>query len=260
MRYHNSILQSNGGYSSIPSDDLPSDLPTDTQHHRRVMNSPGPLKSLGNPSKICYNHPKITQKNGVCNGMDNGMTIDMVMKEKTYSTKEASDYLGIADSTVRKWCLILEEHGYTFRRNEFQKREFTEHDVIALKKFKDLTKDGAMSLEDAAIAVVTNYNRVPNNAMTTAVTKKDDRYDERYLELERKVDELSEMMSRQLQFNEALLRKLDEQQKLFEERMELSDHRLLESVRMMNAQKELASAQEKPQETKKGFWQRLFGK
>lgn len=189
------------------------------------------------------------------------MTIDMIMKEKTYSTKEIADHLGIADSTVRKYCLTLQEHGYNFRRNEFQKREFTEHDVIALRKFKDLTKDGAMSLEDAAIAVVTGYNRNTSNAITVPDTKKNDRYDERLVEMERKIEDLTEMMNRQLQFNEALMKQMDEQQRLLMERLEVSDHRLIEAVRMMtDTQKELAAPQQAATETKKGFFQRLFRK
>lgn len=192
--------------------------------------------------------------------MNNDITVEMVMKEKVYSTKEIADYLSIADSTVRKWCLLLEEHGYNFRRNEFQKREYVEHDAIALHKFKDLTKDGAMSLEDAAIAVSNNYSRVPNNAITMPDTKENNRYNERYMKvLEDKVDALTEMMDRQLQFNEALMKKMDEQQKLFSERMELSDQRLVEAMKMINnTQKELAAA--KAPEPSKGFLQRLFGK
>ncbi|MBW5471594.1 hypothetical protein GPJ61_27795 [Brevibacillus formosus] len=192
--------------------------------------------------------------------MNNDITVEMVMKEKVYSTKEIADYLSIADSTVRKWCLLLEEHGYNFRRNEFQKREYVEHDVIALHKFKDLTKDGAMSLEDAAIAVSSNYSRVPNNAIAMPDTKENKRYDERYMRvLEDKVDALTEMMDRQLQFNEALMKKMDEQQKLFSERMELSDQRLVEAMKMINnTQKELAAA--KAPEPPKGFLQRLLGK
>lgn len=192
--------------------------------------------------------------------MNNDITVEMVMKEKVYSTKEIADYLSIADSTVRKWCLLLEEHGYNFRRNEFQKREYVEHDVIALHKFKDLTKDGAMSLEDAAIAVSSNYSRIPNNAISIPDTKENTRYDERYIRvLEDKVDALTEMMDRQLQFNEALMKKMDEQQKMFSERMELSDQRLVEAMKMINnTQKELAAA--KAPEPSKGFLQRLFGK
>lgn len=193
--------------------------------------------------------------------MNNDMTIEMVMKEKTYSTKEISDYLNIADSTVRKWCLLLEEHGYVFRRNEFKKREYTERDVIALRKFKDLTTDGAMSLEDAAIAVKTNYSRVPNSAITVADTQENARHNDRYAAIETRLDELMEIVAQQNKFNEALLKKLDEQQRMFEERMEISDHRLLEKVKMIaQTQKELAAAKEQENQPRKGFFQRLFGK
>lgn len=194
--------------------------------------------------------------------MDNDITIEMVMKEKTYSTKEISDYLNIADSTVRKWCLILEEHGYTFKRNEFQKREYTERDVIALHKFKDLTKDGAMSLEDAAIAIKTNYNRVTDAAITMTDTQEKERYDKQYAAMEAKIDALTDLVTQQVKFHEALLKRLDDQQRLFEERMEISDHRLLENVKMLTeAQKQLVAAkEEEDNKAKKGFFQRLFGK
>lgn len=192
--------------------------------------------------------------------MSDGITIDMVMKEKTFSTKEIADNLDIADSTLRKWCLILEERGYAFRRDGFERREFTEHDAIALRKFKELTKEGAMSLEDAAIAVKTGYSKGDRNAVSVPAIKEDGRYEERLIRMEEKMDQLFDQMEKQMQFNQALLAKLDEQKEYIEGSLDARDERLLESIRVINARKEIAAAEEQAKPDEKGFWARIFGK
>ncbi|MED4907635.1 hypothetical protein [Brevibacillus centrosporus] len=68
------------------------------------------------------------------------------------------------------------------------------------------------------------------------------------------------MMNSQLQSNEALMKKMDAQ-KLLEDRLEISNHRLIEDVKMLNnTQKQIAKANVPAPKVPNGFFQRLLGK
>jgi hypothetical protein len=58
--------------------------------------------------------------------------------EKAYSPKEMSITLDIGDSTLRKWCIALENNGYGFIRNDQKNRVFVEGDLVVLRHFQNL--------------------------------------------------------------------------------------------------------------------------
>ncbi|GAB6771949.1 hypothetical protein [Bacillus cereus] len=53
-----------------------------------------------------------------------------------YTSKEISEKVGIQTPTVRKYGQLLEACGYTFEKNG-QRRNFTDKDVIAMRKMKE---------------------------------------------------------------------------------------------------------------------------
>lgn len=119
----------------------------------------------------------------------------MQSNDKTYWSREIADLLDIGSSTLRKWCLLLEQNGYLFLRDEHERRAFTEHDAIALRKLKDLTKDKGMTLENAVIAVISTHNRNQNEERTLSATPTQTRYEERFSEWEGKMDLLLSYLS-----------------------------------------------------------------
>lgn len=56
----------------------------------------------------------------------------------TYTVKHIANALNISVSTVRKYCLLLESHGYRISRNENNVRIFYDGDIMALQEL--LTK------------------------------------------------------------------------------------------------------------------------
>lgn len=50
-----------------------------------------------------------------------------------YSSKDVAAILKIQESTLRKYCIMLEEVGYKFHKNELGHRGFLNDDVVALK-------------------------------------------------------------------------------------------------------------------------------
>ena len=133
------------------------------------------------------------------------------------SAKEISERIEIADSTLRKWCLGLEEQNYNFVRTAQNKRMFSEKDLFVLSQMKLLIQTKNLSISNAAEIIAVKYSddavlsneteverSVPLNEHSPFVV-------ETLKELRTEMEQLKEM-------NRLLLNKLDEQQKYIDER------------------------------------------
>lgn len=144
----------------------------------------------------------------------------MHTEEKAYWNKDVSRILGIGESTVRKWCLELEKNGYKFNRGYKDSRAFLQHDLNALAFFKECTKVGSYTLEQAAIRVVERYQDREENDITAPVHTEDNRSLQAIEEGIKKLVQLSEerlkIAEEQTEMNKILLQKLDQRDSLIE--------------------------------------------
>lgn len=170
--------------------------------------------------------------------------------EKAYWTHEAAKYLEIGESTLRKWCIELEKNGYTFIKGAMDSRAFTDNDLIALNHFKQLYKVKKHTKEQAAKAVVEKFPKEGVNEGTTPVPMEDSRS---YENLEKMVKDLLDHTKKQEEFNKALLKRLDQQEKYIHESLEKRDKLLIETIR--ESQEEKAAALEKK---KRPWLKRIF--
>lgn len=161
--------------------------------------------------------------------------------EYAYWSKEVSENLGIADSTLRKWCRILENKGHIFLKDSQDRRAFTEQDLILLRRFKELTVDKKISLDTAANIVLSRENANTVQTIPTSDTTEQERY------IMRHNKELIEFIEQQKKFNEALIERIDEQQKYIEEMLKKRDEQLILSIRAI-------------QDNKKSWWKKLIQK
>lgn len=169
--------------------------------------------------------------------------------EKAYWTHETAKYLDIGESTLRKWCIELEKNGYTFVKGAMDSRAFTDNDLTALTYFKQLYKVKKHTKEQAAKAVIEKFSNEGVNERTTPVPMENDRS---YENLEKMVKNLLEHTKKQEEFNKALLKRLDNQERYIKESLENRDKLLLETIR--ESQEEKAAALEK----KKRPWYKRF--
>ncbi|WP_202822930.1 DUF3967 domain-containing protein [Bacillus cereus] len=93
--------------------------------------------------------------------------------EKSYWTKEVAETLGISDSYLRKWCLELEKNGYKFIKvkdgKNRENRAFTEHDLLALRKFQSLIGNAGTTRSMAAKVIAEEYYLADRNGGTGTV-------------------------------------------------------------------------------------------
>jgi transposase len=95
---------------------------------------------------------------------------------QTYTNKEVSEVLCIGDSTLRKWCLLFEEHGYQFKKDENDRRQLTERDIILLKKFREL-KESGLEQENAVNKILSDIgvSRTHKDSEKTPPVQHDER-------------------------------------------------------------------------------------
>lgn len=175
-----------------------------------------------------------------------------------YSPKDMTDILNIGDSTLRKWCIALEEQGYCFSRTENNKRLFTDNDLIVLKHFRQLVQVQNMNINNASILIATKYKDIKGTSFQSENSKNDNRsLNTDFSRLFGEIEHLKEL-------NKQLLLRINEQNEYIfnrlnnmEDRITKRDERLMQVLReTQETQKLIAAATEK----KKGFWKKLFKK
>jgi transposase-like protein len=170
--------------------------------------------------------------------------------EKAYWNHEVSKQLDIGESTLRKWCIELEESGYLFIKGSKGSRAFTDHDIAALMHFRNLTRAKNHTMKQAAMAVVEKFLRDGKNEIAPPVLSENTHSIQN---IEKMLTEVLEQNKKQEEFNKALLKKLEQQEKYIKESIEKRDQLLLENIR---ANQEQAAALEKKKITNR--LKRLF--
>ncbi|CGG56103.1 TPA: DUF3967 domain-containing protein [Bacillus cereus] len=171
---------------------------------------------------------------------------------QTYWGSEVAKNLGIGSSTLRKYCLALEEAGYPFERGNNNSRIFYHTDVATIERLIMAMNKKSVTLEQAVnLAMVS----VEGNEIATVATKN-------VADTEH-IKTLTERIERLEQLNLELIQRLDQQSKLLQEtdtqriiREEQRDIQLMQVLREIQDSKQLIAATEQ----KKSFWNRLFGK
>ncbi len=176
------------------------------------------------------------------------MSSDDVRQENTYWSREMSALLQIGDSTLRKWCKVLEAQGYRFLKDEVDRRAFTDHDAIALRSFKELTQERGVALDSAAKAVVERFGREALHSIALSATQEKERSDSA-------MEQVLEHMKRQEEFNRALLQELADQRRFIEDSIKRRDEQLMQHLReSLETQKQLVAAQEEQQKKRRRWW------
>lgn len=179
-----------------------------------------------------------------------------------YSTKDIARLTDMAESTVRKYALLLEKNNYHFVRNASGNRIFTEMDIKIFLELKTTPKE-EKPIEKIASDIASKY-------IAKIITSKLDKTDDIQLHqgfdpamlaiLTKKIDELTDMQQKQLEFNQVLIKKLDQQQAYIDGRLEERDRKLLRSLRQTQEEKNVIAEVATTQEKKKGFFARMFGR
>ncbi|MED4456140.1 DUF3967 domain-containing protein [Metabacillus fastidiosus] len=182
------------------------------------------------------------------------MTDVTEQKQTIYSSSDMAVMLIIQESTLRKYCLMLEEAGYKFHKNELGHRGFFHNDVIALKRLIEIKKHPDMTLKQACNAVIAwiNENDVTDSDITDVT--QNEQHSNRYNELSKQFEEFKKQQN---EFNKELIDQLKKQQNYIENVLVERDKKLIEALRETQETKKLiaATAESEEQRAKKSWWQ-----
>lgn len=76
------------------------------------------------------------------------------LQERSFWTKEVAECLEIGTSTLRKWCIALEQENYSFVKGAKNSRAFVQKDIQVLEQMKKLIQEAGMSIESAVKVVL----------------------------------------------------------------------------------------------------------
>lgn len=120
-----------------------------------------------------------------------------------YSPAEVCEELGIQDSTLRKYSLLLDKEGITFERHKNNRRKYTETHVITLKRTLELMHNDDMTLETAIKQACKELKAQPVVEEKTVTEKP----------LQRNNDDTTALLVREIKEMKALLLQQEERQK-----------------------------------------------
>ncbi|TGV17707.1 hypothetical protein EN829_047785 [Mesorhizobium sp. M00.F.Ca.ET.186.01.1.1] len=194
-----------------------------------------------------------------------GDVIELVARERTYSGREVAEMLGIGASTLRKWSMLLEQHGYWFLRDSQNRREYRQLDVSCMQRFYRLTKDQLIPQEEAAQMIV-SQTKVETTRNETAVAialapVTHPAANEDALEALEAIDEklhaLALHVKQQDENQQALLARLEKQEAYIRTSLKERDRRLTKAMSdIMDTKMQLAKMQDA--ERKTSIWHKLF--
>ncbi|MED0906785.1 DUF3967 domain-containing protein [Bacillus nitratireducens] len=190
-----------------------------------------------------------------------------------FLTKEVAETLSISESYLRKWCLELEKHEYTFikvrdPKSNREYRTFTSKDIKALKQFQTLMKDAGYNKVDAAKTVAINFKNENWNTSGTSHDPMDSpplliTRDKEILERENNTNLLRELLheereereeiTKELQSMREELRRTQEEfqtlkddikiyQKYHEQLLQKRDEQLLHNIQSIQETKQLVAS------------------
>ncbi|RPJ98582.1 DUF3967 domain-containing protein [Priestia endophytica] len=151
--------------------------------------------------------------------------------EQTYFGSEVASTLKIGSSTLRKYSLALEEQGYVFDRGMNNSRIFYQKDVAMIQRIMNAMNKKNITLEQAIKLAISS---VPEDIVATAVMDKQTESSIGVAMLER--------LERLEKINLELVKRLEEQQRMLQERDTIRDEQLITVLREVQESKQLIAA------------------
>lgn len=126
---------------------------------------------------------------------------NIVRIDRTYTTQQVAESLGIGKSTLNKYSRSLEEEGYSFFKDDSDRRAYLERDLVALRELKVILSKN-MDYDSAIKSISIKHSRdVSNLQVAIPATLDFDRYVEQHeqlikivLEQNQKIDRLTDVI------------------------------------------------------------------
>lgn len=183
---------------------------------------------------------------------DTTVITDTNVMELSYDTLTVSKMLGVQESTIRKYCALMQKHNYQFNKNPAGHRIFYPKDIEVIKKIVDLKNSGSLTLADAVKEILNSD--ISDITDISPITNPN--YD-------RLLGEFEDFKNEQQKFNQTLLEQLEKQQEYIKNSINERDRNLMFALReTMETKKQIAAIAEeieKEKAQKKKSWWKFWG-
>ncbi|MET3684485.1 DNA-binding transcriptional MerR regulator [Alkalibacillus flavidus] len=159
---------------------------------------------------------------------------------QVYSGTDVANHLKIKPTTLRKYCALLEEAGYTFSRNDQGHRYYSDKDVMALRSVLKAKRSG-ITLKEAVHGVVHQSEEI--TTIDDTQNEKERYGSDTMNELKTLIQQQGDMMAKQTEVIQSLSHQIEQQQ---------------EQINQLSQRLEAPDDHEQSEE--KSIWQRLFKK
>jgi DNA-binding transcriptional MerR regulator len=185
----------------------------------------------------------------------------MTVMQVYRGVEDVAKELGMSPSTVKKYYLLIEQHGYRFRRTQQGQVMFTDYDVQLFRKLIQLKNEPGMTLQKAVEKVMSLITDITVATDTTDMSDTKDIVDPTTMTvITEDLNQLKEILAKQhelLQIQQQQINKLIQEQEKNQKRLESGvserDKLLMQSIRetqetkrlLLEVKEQIAAAQEK---------------
>lgn len=171
-----------------------------------------------------------------------------------YDTAMVSNILGVQDSTLRKYCALMQKHNYEFNKNSVGHRIFYKKDVEIIRQIVDLKNSSSLTLNQSVKTIleseIEDIEGINDVADIDSITKPD------YNKL---LQAFTAFKDDQQQFNRQLVDQLQKQQDYIKNSIDERDKKLMQAIKeSMEIRRQIASAEEEKGNIRKrkcSWWQ-----
>ena len=180
------------------------------------------------------------------------------------SPRQASDFLNVTTSALKKYALLLEANGYVVSRNELNYRMYSGQDIAMIRAMLILNRVKSVQLEEAA-SIVTSSDTDIQQILEMDDTQHDTKNDvlpvtkSQITDVSEHITELIASLQAEIQDRDALhtqlLTAIDD--KLNVQR-QINMRLMMKNDELLARLEELERKQE--EERQRSIWSRIFGK
>lgn len=184
------------------------------------------------------------------------------VSEKAFTTSEIAKNLNMGVTTVRKYAQYLEKAGYEFFKTKHNARLFVEKDIKAIQYLKELRDKTNITVEQATNIVMEKIDHIPNMESNISVNPSPpNAVKPEQIKQTENHEELKQLLLNQNDLIQQLIDKLDKQEEIVHEQLNERDKTLMRLINeKLEAQKQIAAAEEVKVNEQPSFFSRLFGK
>lgn len=177
-----------------------------------------------------------------------------------HAPEDVAAVLKIQSSTLRKYALLLENNGYTFKKNAHGHRWFSDTDMSALRKFITFKDSGGMTLDESAAAVFLwskGGDIAPQDTQGEAiqdVVKRDDLFTAESLltalsEQQQTIKSMAAMMEEQQEQNALIMKELTD-----------TRHDIQRLTEQLPVNQQLDAPEQPVEKDNRGLWARILNR